>query len=149
MGVLNLALNARDAMPEGGELLIRTRALRLQRDPELADGDYVELSVSDTGTGMPADVIARAFDPFFTTKVVGKGTGLGLSQVYGGMRQAGGSVRIEGCIGEGTTVRLILPRTHVTQTKEETGPNEVDALRVSARILVVDDDDDVRRFIVE
>ena len=147
MAVLNLALNARDAMPEGGVLTITTRCVRLKQDPELGDGDYVELAVRDTGRGMSADVVKRAIDPFFTTKGVGKGTGLGLSQVYGAMRQAGGSVRIESQPGEGTVVRLLLRRT------DELAPNSGDMqepspqARFSARILVIDDDPDVRRFL--
>jgi signal transduction histidine kinase len=107
MAVLNLALNARDAMPDGGELVIATTACRLQSDPQLPDGDYVELSVTDSGKGMSAEVVERAFEPFFTTKEVGKGTGLGLSQVYGTLRQSGGAVRIESAPGTGTVVRLL------------------------------------------
>ena len=95
MAVLNLAINARDAMPEGGNLAIATRVQRITNDRELEPDEYVELSVSDTGTGMSAEVAARAFDPFYTTKGIGKGTGLELSQVYGISRQAGGTARIE------------------------------------------------------
>ena len=98
-------------MPEGGDLTIATALRRLCDDPELAPGDYLELAVSDTGTGMPPEVAARAFDPFFTTKGVGRGTGLGPSQVYGIARQAGGTVRIESRPGLGTTVRIYLPRS--------------------------------------
>ena len=105
MAVLNLAINARDAMPEGGDLAIATRVQRITNDPELEPDEYVELSVSDTGTGMSAEVAARAFDPFYTTKGIGKGTGLGLSQVYGISRQAGGTARIESEPGQGTTIR--------------------------------------------
>jgi signal transduction histidine kinase len=95
VAVLNLAINARDAMPDGGTLTFSTRMVRDRRRPELEDGDYIELSISDTGTGMPPEVAARAFEPFFTTKEVGKGTGLGLSMVYGMARQSGGTARIE------------------------------------------------------
>ena len=112
MAVLNLAINARDAMNGGGRLTIAALPHRLERqDGELEPGSYVELRVTDDGAGMPPDVAARAFDPFFTTKDVGKGTGLGLSQVYGVTRQTGGSARIESRIGAGTTVRT-LPGLH-------------------------------------
>ena len=150
MSVLNLAINARDAMPEGGSLTISTAALRVDDDPELAPGDYVELSVTDTGSGMPPDVAARAFDPFFTTKGVGKGTGLGLSQVYGIARQAGGAVRIDSRPGEGTTVRILLPTTHAaTRTHADEPAEEAAAAGDSALILVVDDDADIRRVLVD
>ena len=150
MAVLNLAINARDAMPGGGTLTIRTAARRLQGDPELPDGGYVELSVGDTGAGMPPDVAARAFDPFFTTKEVGKGTGLGLSQVYGIARQGGGSARIESRVGHGTTVRLILPETDapLPACQDEAGTAEP-AGPAAATVLVIDDDGDLRRMLVE
>src|SRR5207237_7719436 len=93
VAVLNLAINARDAMPDGGTLTFSTRHVHITGDPDIEDGDYVELTISDTGTGMPPEVIERAFEPFFTTKEVGKGTGLGLSMVYGMARQSGGAVR--------------------------------------------------------
>ncbi|WP_377810290.1 PAS domain-containing protein [Azospirillum sp. A29] len=148
MAVLNLALNARDAMPEGGDLTISTRPVSLAGDRELADGEYVELAVRDTGMGMPPEVVARAFDPFFTTKGVGKGTGLGLSQVYGAMRQAGGTVRIDTRPGEGTTMHLLLRRTD-DLAERAADERRVTATGLSARILVVDDDPDVRQFLVE
>ncbi|MBV9811287.1 MAG: PAS domain-containing protein, partial [Acetobacteraceae bacterium] len=149
MAVLNLALNARDAMPEGGTLTIATRPLRIERDPELGDGEYIELAVTDTGTGMPPDIVARAFDPFFTTKGVGKGTGLGLSQVYGAVRQAGGVVRIESRVGSGTKVRLLLCRTDDLAATPETIEEGTGSGSFSARILVIDDDPDVRLFLKE
>ncbi|WP_293862892.1 PAS domain S-box protein [uncultured Alsobacter sp.] len=149
MAVLNLALNARDAMPEGGDLVIRTRPLGIAGDPDLADGDYVELAIVDSGTGMSPDVIARAFDPFFTTKGLGKGTGLGLSQVYGAMRQAGGTVRIESREGAGTTVRLLLPRTEAPEIPAAPGAGALGPAATAARILVIDDDPDVRRFLTD
>jgi signal transduction histidine kinase len=111
--VLNLAINARDAMPEGGTLTIATRNVTLgmpARPEEPQPGDYVELSVTDTGTGIPPDMLARVFEPFFTTKEVGKGSGLGLSQVLGLTQQLGGGVRIDSEPGKGTTVRVFLPR---------------------------------------
>jgi CheY-like chemotaxis protein/anti-sigma regulatory factor (Ser/Thr protein kinase) len=148
MAVLNLALNARDAMPDGGDLVIATTTCRLSDDPQLPDGDYVELSVADSGKGMSAEVIERAFEPFFTTKEVGKGTGLGLSQVYGTLHQSGGGVRIESTPGRGTVVRLYLRRTDALPRKLD----EQDLVRGRTRaatILVVDDDPDVRAFLTE
>ncbi|WP_448205136.1 ATP-binding protein [Azospirillum sp. sgz302134] len=120
--LLNLAINARDAMPEGGRLRVRTANVALNATTAAAigdvpPGDYVRLCVSDTGTGMPPDVLARAFDPFFTTKPVGQGTGLGLSQVYGIVRQCGGGARILSSLSQGTTVELYLPR-HVPPAEE-------------------------------
>jgi CheY-like chemotaxis protein len=150
MAVLNLAINARDAMPDGGELGFATSVRRLTGDLELADGEYVELAVSDTGTGMSPDVVARAFDPFFTTKGVGKGTGLGLSQVYGIARQTGGAVRIESRVGEGTTVRLLLPRTELAlRAGPEAEAADGAPIVRAAKVLVVDDDPDMRRMLVE
>ena len=110
LAVLNLAINARDAMPGGGTLHFTTRPMAVADDPEMADGDYIEVAMRDTGTGMPSEVAARAFEPFFTTKDVGKGTGLGLSMVYGVARQSGGTARIESVPGEGTTVKLYFRR---------------------------------------
>jgi PAS domain S-box-containing protein len=145
MAVLNLAINARDAMPKGGDLIIATAIRRFEKDAEVQTGEYVELSVIDTGAGMPPDVLARAFDPFFTTKGVGKGTGLGLSQVYGIARQAGGTVRISSQPGCGTAVRLYLPRTTIQRrTEEEATTNERGAVVPTATILVIEDDPDVR-----
>lgn len=107
--VLNLALNAIDAMQEGGKLTITPGRMHVEDDPELATGDYISIDVSDTGTGMTRTVRERAFEPFFTTKALGRGSGLGLSQVYGFMRQTGGAVRILAPAGQGCTVRLLLP----------------------------------------
>jgi signal transduction histidine kinase/CheY-like chemotaxis protein len=149
MAVLNLALNARDAMPDGGDLVIATRSCRLRGDPQLINGDYVELSVADSGMGMSAEVVERAFEPFFTTKVVGKGTGLGLSQVYGTLRQSGGAVRIESAQGVGTVVRLYLRRTDALPRKLDAQEAVDKVQRPAATILVVDDDPDVRTFLTE
>jgi signal transduction histidine kinase len=149
MAVLNLALNARDAMPDGGELVIATTACRLRNDPQLPDGDYVELSVTDSGKGMSAEVVERAFEPFFTTKEVGKGTGLGLSQVYGTLRQSGGAVRIESTPGAGTVVRLYLRPTDALPRKLDGQEAGGTAPGPTATILVVDDDPDVRAFLME
>ena len=150
LALLNLAINARDAMPSGGVLRIGTVSKTITDDADLADGDYVELSVADTGTGMPADVAARAFEPFFTTKELGAGTGLGLAQVYGICRQAGGHARIDSS-PRGTRVSLFLRRSPDAQAAQDPSA----ALVVNAsdaetpRILVVDDDPDVRAFMVE
>ncbi|WP_051503907.1 hybrid sensor histidine kinase/response regulator [Sphingomonas jaspsi] len=150
VAVLNLAINARDAMPGGGTLSIATRPLTVEGDPELDDGDYVELSIQDTGLGMPDEVRARAFEPFFTTKDVGKGTGLGLSMVYGMARQSGGTARIESRDGKGTTVRLLFRRAGAGEAIAATiNPERNDGTAVddSLCVLVVDDDPDVRAFI--
>jgi PAS domain S-box-containing protein len=148
MAVLNLAINARDAMPEGGDLSIRTAVRQTVDDPELADGTYVELSVSDTGTGMPPEVMAKAFDPFFTTKGVGKGTGLGLSQVYGIARQAGGTARILSRPGLGTTVSLWLPTTEAEVVDDAGAPAVLETNRPgSTSVLVIDDDEDLRQML--
>lgn len=108
--ILNLAINARDAMPEGGSLEIRTENRTEPGSPTLPAGDYVEVSVADTGTGIPEDVRAQVFEPFFTTKQPGRGTGLGLAQVYGFVRQCGGDVVLESEVAKGTTIRLRFPR---------------------------------------
>jgi signal transduction histidine kinase/CheY-like chemotaxis protein len=150
MAVLNLAINARDAMPNGGELRIATHERTIAHDPELPTGRYIELAVSDTGRGMSAEVAGKAFDPFFTTKGVGKGTGLGLSQVYGMARQAGGIARIQSMPQQGTTVWLLLPRLDkiwpAAAEREEIDPP---VAPMPATVLIVDDDPDVRLFLVE
>ena len=144
--LLNVALNARDAMPEGGVLVIETANIRArdkQLPPEVVGHDCVLVSLRDTGTGMSPEVIERAFEPFFTTKEIGRGTGLGLSMVFGVVRQSGGAVRIRSRLHEGTTVQIYLPRT--TETKA-TGALPAVKHRTAERahILVVDDDPDVR-----
>ena len=150
MAVLNLAINARDAMPDGGVLTLVTRSLSIASDPALQPGEYVELRVSDTGTGMPDEVIARAFDPFFTTKGVGKGTGLGLSQVYGMAQQAGGVARIGSQPGIGTTISIILRATDQIDDSVAKGKDrEFASADRSATVLVIDDDPDVRAFLAE
>jgi PAS domain S-box-containing protein len=150
MAVLNLAINARDAMPAGGTLRIETRTRQASDDPYLATGRYVELAVCDDGTGMAPDVAERAMDPFFTTKGVGKGTGLGLSQVFGMAKQAGGTVRIESREGAGTTVRVLLPRTDAAaEAPVREGDADAFEEKSAGTVLVVDDDPDVRRMLVE
>ncbi len=150
MAVLNLAINSRDAMPGSGDLTIATAVRRIERDVDLPAGDYVELSVTDTGSGMPAEVLAKAFDPFFTTKGIGEGTGLGLSQVYGIARQAGGTARIESEPGQGTTVRLYLPLLTLQPADEAAASDCASKAQTAARgatILLVDDDPDLRRIL--
>ena len=144
--ILNLAINARDAMPAGGRLTIATRNIETvpaKLASDLSPGQYVAISVSDTGAGMSPAVLARAFEPFFTTKEQGKGTGLGLAQLYGFAKQSGGTARIESREGEGTTVTIYLPRTEA-----ECATAEVPVLETKAaervRVLIVDDDEDVR-----
>jgi signal transduction histidine kinase len=159
LAILNLAINARDAMPEGGRLTIGTGRQVITPDQsgdggdELGPGRYVVISVADTGTGMPPDMLARAMEPFFTTKGVGQGTGLGLSQVYGIARQSGGDVSIESSVGRGTTVRILL-----CEARRAARPDSTTAIDPSSSsssdqgplgsVLVIDDDEDVRRIFV-
>ncbi len=150
LAVLNLAINARDAMPDGGTLTFSSRTHQFENDLELGSGTFVELSIHDTGSGMGPDVLARAIEPFFTTKEVGKGTGLGLSMVYGMVRQCGGSVRIESKPGKGTTVRIYLRRAEeeagASASGSDAGEGQAHPSK-AATILVIDDDPDVRHFI--
>nr|WP_284739113.1 response regulator [Pseudomonas sp. CG7] len=148
--LLNLVLNARDAMPNGGNLVVQTRNRHLDADfteayPNLASGDYVVLSVQDTGCGMPEAVISRAFDPFFTTKPIGQGTGLGLSMIYGFSKQSRGHVTIDSEVDKGTTVNLYLPRfvgeeIHEPQVATQHAPYAQDG----ETVLIVEDDPAVR-----
>jgi signal transduction histidine kinase len=149
LAVMNLAVNARDAMPEGGRLIIRTHIVRLQHDAVLPPGRYVELQVIDTGEGMPPHVMRRAFDPFFTTKAVGKGTGLGLAQVYGVARQAGGDARIASTPGGGATVSLLLREATGAQAPASpvAAPLASAPPGLAATVLLVDDDEAVRSVV--
>jgi signal transduction histidine kinase len=149
VAVLNLAINARDAMPDGGVLTFTLRSLRSSGDPEVEDGDYVELAIGDTGSGMPPEVLERAFEPFFTTKDVGKGTGLGLSMVYGMARQSGGTARIDSIAGKGTTVRLLFRAAEQSSAEGPQPAGEIEDAPAArnASVLVIDDDPDVRGFI--
>ena len=149
--ILNLAINARDAMPDGGTVTIEVSNATLDRryaalHPDVTPGPYVLVAVNDTGTGMPPEVAAQAFDPFFTTKRDGKGTGLGLSMVYGFVRQSNGHIRIDSAIGQGTSVKLYLPRTldPVPDVSVDAGSGRTG----SERILVVEDNDEVRHAVV-
>jgi signal transduction histidine kinase len=148
LAILNLAINARDAMPGGGSLTVRV-GRRMAPDPTLADGQYVVAEFSDTGSGIPADVISRVFDPFFTTKPIGKGTGLGLSQVYGIARQTGGAARVESEEGHGTTVRLWLPMREPVVSESESVSTVEQKVEGIKRILVVEDDNEVRSMLVD
>jgi signal transduction histidine kinase len=148
LAILNLAINARDAMPGGGKLDVRV-GLHMAPDPTLADGRYVVAEFRDTGTGIPVDVISRVFDPFFTTKPIGKGTGLGLSQVYGIARQAGGTARIESEEGRGTMVQLWLPMRERVVSESEAVSAVEQKVEGIKRILVVEDDTEVRGMLVD
>ncbi len=148
MSLLNLAINARDAMPGGGELRFTAGAASPPPDL-LPGGDYVRIAVADCGEGMPPEIAARVFEPFFTTKGVGKGTGLGLSQVYGMAQQSGGAARILSEAGVGTTVEIWLPAAGDTRDAAAQPAARLAADRRRARILVVEDDDSVRQSMVE
>jgi len=153
--LVNLAVNARDAMPGGGPLTIETANKILDgsyaaENADVVAGNYAMLSVTDTGTGIPAAILNRVFDPFFTTKEVGKGTGLGLSMVYGFVKQSGGHARIYSEEGHGTAVRLYLPRAK-QDTVTANAVDEPDAARLvgnGERILVVEDNEDVRALVM-
>ena len=153
--LLNLCINARDAMPGGGRLTIETanRWLdeRAAQERELPPGQYVSLCVSDTGTGMPPEVAARVFDPFFTTKPAGQGTGLGLSMIHGFARQSGGQVRVHTEVGQGTTMCLYLPRHHGPRGEAEASAELAEAPRAPAgeTVLVVDDEPTVRMLVAD
>ena len=153
--LINLAVNARDAMPTGGRLTIETANASLDEayvealTEPVKPGQYVLMAVSDTGTGMSSETLTRVFEPFFTTKDAGKGTGLGLSQVYGFIRQSGGHVRIYSELGEGTTVKLYLPRATEQDVDAEPAPDgERGADGGSETILVVEDHEDLRAYCV-
>lgn len=151
--IVNLAVNARDAMPEGGKLTIETSNVALDEayqaiDAEVRPGQYVMVSVSDTGCGMDSDTLTRVFEPFFTTKEVGKGTGLGLSMVYGFVKQSGGHVTLYSEPGEGTTVKMYFPRFYGDLAREPESPVERHIPRAieGEVILLVEDNEDVRAY---
>lgn len=151
--LVNLSLNARDAMPNGGKLLIETRNIVLDQDyvsqnPDVAAGPYAMLAVTDTGVGIPPDALEKVFKPFFTTRQAGRGTGLGLSMVYGFIKQSNGHIKIYSELGRGTSIKMYLPRAHGTAVEEAAA--HAPALPVgSERLLVVEDNADVRARIVE
>jgi CheY-like chemotaxis protein len=155
--ILNLCVNGRDAMPDGGRLTIETSNAHLddayaEVHAEVHPGQYVMVSVSDTGVGMPQEVAERAFDPFYTTKGVGKGTGLGLSQVHGFVKQSGGHVKIYSEPGVGTTVKLYLPRhtgAEEMSDVEAASPLEAPRAQNGEVVLVVEDDERVRHLSVD
>jgi PAS domain S-box-containing protein len=153
--ILNLAVNSRDAMPHGGRLTIETMnayvdEIYAQAHAEVAPGQYVLISVSDTGVGMGPETISRAFEPFYTTKPVGQGTGLGLSQVYGFVKQSGGHIKIYSELGQGTTVRIYLPRLERSaEAHEAPSAAPVPEGNTSETILVLEDDENVRRYSAE
>lgn len=155
--LLNLAVNARDAMPSGGRLMVETRNAALDedyaaREVDLEPGEYVRVSVSDTGTGMPDDILQRVFEPFFTTKQEARGTGLGLSMVYGFAKQSGGNATIYSEVGFGTTVNIYLPRHEAADDPAEVATETAGEAGLEGRgelILVVEDDPKVRRLTVD
>jgi signal transduction histidine kinase/CheY-like chemotaxis protein len=155
--LLNLAVNARDAMPQGGELVIETANARLDENysathAEVPPGQYVMIAVTDSGVGMSKAVLDRAFEPFYTTKEIGKGTGLGLSMIYGFIKQSGGHVKIYSEEGRGTTVKMYLPRLLREASEEDDSGSLTPGFESSPRqetILVVEDDDDVRAYTVD
>ena len=155
--LLNLCINARDAMPDGGRITIETANQSIDerdaRHHDMAPGEYVSLCVSDTGTGMSPDIIARAFEPFFTTKPIGKGTGLGLSMIYGFAQQSGGQVRIHSALGQGTRVCIYLPRHDGASIDDAlAGVSDVKAVTQSAQpatVLIVDDEPSIRMLVID
>jgi len=150
--ILNLCVNGRDAMPSGGVITIRARNAPAIHDGELS-GDFVVITVEDTGTGMSPEVLTHIFEPFFTTKQIGEGSGLGLPQVYGFAQQSGGAVRVSSTVGRGTTVSLFLPRTDESPTNLKSGAADIagSALRptIAGSVLLVEDDDEVATLVTE
>jgi PAS domain S-box-containing protein len=148
--IVNLAINSRDAMPQGGKLTIEGANIFVdeiyhRKNPDIAPGQYVLVSVSDTGEGMPPETVAHAFEPFFTTKELGRGTGLGLSQVYGFVKQSGGNVKIYSEVGQGTTVKMYFPRYFGKGIEQEEVDEGLDS--GAETILVVEDDEDLRVYL--
>ena len=153
--IVNMAVNARDAMAQGGKLVVETRNMVFDEQhadfhSELQPGEYVQLSISDSGTGMPPDVRDRVFEPFFTTKEKGRGTGLGLAMVYGFVKQSGGHVTIYSEVGHGTTINLYLPRADGASVQDAVGAKKADTdTRARETILVVEDDERVRQLTIK
>jgi signal transduction histidine kinase len=153
--LLNLCLNARDAMPDGGRITLETTNQWMNREAargiDLPEGDYLCVSVRDNGTGMSPDVMAHVFEPFFTTKPIGQGTGLGLSMIYGFAQQSGGQVQIQSTVGEGTQVSIYLPRHHVeaSQDEHDAADESVAASQLGETVLLVDDEPTVRMLLAD
>ena len=152
--LLNLAINARDAMPEGGKLTLESSNVYVDEDysrlnQEISPGQFVMIAVSDTGTGMAREVVDRAFEPFFTTKDPGQGTGLGLSQVYGFVKQSGGHIKLYSEVGQGTTVKIYLPRWIGRVEEIEDKAAEPSTAYRGETVLVVEDDNDLRTYLAE
>jgi two-component system cell cycle sensor histidine kinase/response regulator CckA len=146
--IMNLAINARDAMPDGGKLVIKTgKTLGEDMEPDLSGetvtGTYVTVTVSDTGTGMAEEILSHIFEPFYTTKEVGQGTGLGLSMAYGTVRQSGGFILVNSRPGEGSSFRILLPAGGKTAVREERRPLHAGWTSAGQTILVVEDDENV------
>jgi PAS domain S-box-containing protein len=144
LAVLNLCINARDAMPEGGAITIATRRMTITGDPEIADGSYCAIRVTDEGVGIPEEILRRVCEPFFTTKAVGQGTGLGLAMVFGLAQQSKGRLSIESTVGRGTRVELALPFSAAAPRVDAGGETPMPVAARPARVLVVDDDPEVR-----
>ena len=152
--LVNLAVNARDAMPDGGKLTVEAGNSYLddaycRRHADVRPGQYVQISVTDTGSGMSQEVLQRAFEPFYTTKQAGQGTGLGLSQVYGFVKQSGGHVKIYSEVGEGSTIKIYLPRFHGEASAQEPSIPLSEQAQTGECVLVVEDDADVRAYVVD
>jgi PAS domain S-box-containing protein len=154
--LLNLVINSRDAMPEGGKLTISTRNAELigsgtSDDEGFSPGDYVEISIADTGTGMAPEVLEKVFDPFFTTKPIGQGTGLGLSMIYGFVRQSNGHISVDSTVGQGTMITLYLPRHYEAEDEvsASAAPSEAPRAQTGETVLVIEDEDAVRMLVIE
>ena len=149
--IINLAVNARDAMPQGGNLTIETKNITLEKEyyqthPQVLPGDYVLIAISDTGEGIDHDTQQRIFEPFFTTKSTGKGTGLGLATVYGIVKQSGGFIWVYSEVGKGTTFKVYLPVTTKEKTERKLQEKSSGSLRGNETILLVEDENELRKF---